>query len=354
MASALTDSLILETLQNASDLPDSKRAQHAEHLLKLQKLCPDKDLDWILQHPAEVFPVIPEYHTDTVSAILDTVLRIPDLSGANVQAWKMQIADHVLSVTIPAGWEDNTAVLDVKKCTDEEILKLINDSPDLAAKSKSGYISRIRTLQSLFPEKSLQWICMNSELVSLKIKERYSEEASQKAYLVVITAIMKLNPEIVLQRDANEWKKIVSGVNKIIRSKEGQASARQQAGYVAWKDVLQARDSLLKNSVEYLFLSCYTMIPPVRADFSNLRIFHYEPDEREMCQSPNHLQITQSGIKLVLREYKTAKTFGEYAHQLPEDLCTVLRLHTKDGREYLFTGRGGEQFSVSPNVHELV
>lgn len=81
--------------------------------------------------------------------------------------------------------------------------------------------------------------------------------------------------------------------------------------------------------------------------------FHGEPDECEMCGSPNHLQITDGGIKLVLREYKTAKTMGAYINELPEDLCTVLRHHLKDGRGYLFTGRGGEQFQSTPDVYKL-
>lgn len=346
MASVITDSLILETLLNASDLPENKCAQHAEHLLKLQKLCPDKDLEWILQHPAEVFPVIPEYHTDTVSAILDTIMRIPDLlkMGTTIQAWKMQIADHVLSVTVPEGWENNKAVSEIKECTDEEIIKLINDSPDLAAQSKTSYMSRIRTLQSLFPEKTLQWMCMNPDIVSTKIKESYSEEGSRKAYFVAIIAMMKLNPEIVQLSGEVKWKQIMSGVNKIIGSRENQASARQQAGYVAWEDILATRESMPRSSVEYLFLSCYTMIPPVRADFSNLRIFRYKPDEHERSKNPNYLQIADNKYTLILKEYKTAKTMGEYVNELPEDLCTVLRNYIKDDQAYLFTGRGGEQF----------
>ena len=102
-------------------------------------------------------------------------MRIPDLSklGTNIQAWKMQIADQVLSVTIPAGWEDTTALSDIKEFTDEEIIKLINDSSDLAAKFKSSYLSCIRTLQTLFPEKSLQWMCMNPDVFIPEIVHCY-------------------------------------------------------------------------------------------------------------------------------------------------------------------------------------
>lgn len=346
MASALTDSLILETLHNASDLSEENRAQHAEYLLKLQKLCPDKDLDWILQHPAEVFPVIPQYHTDTVSAILDTVMRIPDLSklGTNIQAWKMQIADYVLSVTIPAGWEDETCMSEIKECTDGEIIKLIDDSADLAAKSKSGYKYRISKLQSFFPNKSLQWMCMNPDLVAARVKEAYAAGASQKAYLVPMIAIIKLNP--VHQSVAQKWKQIMSDVNKVIHSKQNHASAKQQAGYVQWEDIIAARESLSKTSVEYLLLCCYTMIPPVRADFANIRIFRKEPEQHEARESPNYLQVTDSSITLVLKEYKTAKSMGDYVNELPEELCVVLRNHIEDGQKYLFTGRGGEQYHL--------
>lgn len=346
MQDTLSDSLILETLHNASDLSEDKRTQHAEHLMKLQELCPDTTLHWILQHPAEVFPKIPDHHTDTVCAVLDVIMRIPDFSmfGANINTWKLQYADYALSVTTPVDWIDSAASWDIKECTDEEIIKLISDSPDLAAKSKSSYMSRIRTMQSLFPEKSLQWMVLNPETVSAKVKDSYAEEGSQKAYFVGMKAIMKLNPEMVHQAAATKWKEIIAAVNKAIEIKQNQASVRQQAGYVAWEDVIAARDDLLRSSVEYLYLCCYTMIPPVRADFSNLRIFRKEPEDHEMRESPNYLQIKESSITLVLKEFKTAKTMGDYVNDLPDDLCAVLRHHLKDGREYLFTGRGGEQF----------
>lgn len=71
MENTLTDSLILDTLQNAFDIPQERRMNHADYLRNLQELCPDKELSWILQHPADVFPKIPEQHADTVSAVLE-------------------------------------------------------------------------------------------------------------------------------------------------------------------------------------------------------------------------------------------------------------------------------------------
>lgn len=43
-----------------------------------------KELHWILQHPAEVFPKIPEQYANTVSAVLDVILRVSNLSKSRV------------------------------------------------------------------------------------------------------------------------------------------------------------------------------------------------------------------------------------------------------------------------------
>lgn len=107
-----------------------------------------------------------------------------------------------MSVTIPEGWEDTTALF--KEYKDEDILKRSNDSPDLAEKPKSAYVRRVWTMQSLLPEKSLQWMIMHPETLSARVKEAYVAEASQKAYFVAMIAIKKLNP--VHQSAAEKWK----------------------------------------------------------------------------------------------------------------------------------------------------
>ena len=108
---------------------------------------------------------------------------------------------------------------------------------------------------------------------------------------------------------------------------------------LTWNDVVKKRDTLNAGSPERLLLSLYTYIPPVRADYFEVRI---NPPQSivEDPQKKNYLLLDKSDPNksyLVLNDFKTANKYKEIRHQLPPPLFQEIHasLKTKP-RNYLF------------------
>ena len=114
------------------------------------------------------------------------------------------------------------------------------------------------------------------------------------------------------------------------------------AGLVTWPDVLAVRDKLARGSPERLLVLLYTAIPPVRADHfaTEIVLFPGKPT------SPNYLLIkSPRDMQIVVRDFKTARTYTEICQALPREVCDeVVANLAASPRKYLFTTEGGQPF----------
>lgn len=106
---------------------------------------------------------------------------------------------------------------------------------------------------------------------------------------------------------------------------------------VKWTDIIAKRDSLNAGSYEKLLLSLYTYLPPLRADYFEVRI--NPPLSIIKDKTKNYIQISESGNTsiLVIRNFKTSSTYKEIRHILPQDLYNELVISLGlYPRKYLF------------------
>lgn len=163
---------------------------------------------------------------------------------------------------------------------------------------------------------------------------------TQRNYMNSIRAIFKFHPDIkVSQAAVNlKWKVDMMPVEKAVRDPymDNVPSARQTKAYVPWQTLIDKRDKLDHDSTEYLLLSLYSMIPPVRCDFGVVRI-HYEEPVEESRNTGNYLVVRPGYIRLVLNEFKSkSKSMPRYDKVLPFDLTAVIRKSiTTTPRDYL-------------------
>jgi len=107
----------------------------------------------------------------------------------------------------------------------------------------------------------------------------------------------------------------------------------QVAQNVTWQDVINKRNTLTPGSPEHLLLSLYTYLPPVRADYFEVRL--NPPTAIRDDPHSNYIQLETK--TLVIRDFKTAKTYEEIKHTLPEPLYETLTQSLKQTpRNYLF------------------
>lgn len=107
---------------------------------------------------------------------------------------------------------------------------------------------------------------------------------------------------------------------------------RQKAGFVSFEDIIKVRNKL-KPSQERLLLFMYTEIPPVRNDYSQLRIFKKSP----YFDIKNYIVISNTENYIVLNEFKTDKTYKQIRIDIPDLLLKEITESIKlTPREYLF------------------
>jgi len=115
---------------------------------------------------------------------------------------------------------------------------------------------------------------------------------------------------------------------------------REKENWIEWTVIKKkATQVLAKNeySQDDMLLLMYSLIPPSRLDFHSLLITRgmFVPEEA----SQNYIRITgASTIRLVLKEYKTSKTYDTLEIKLPKRLAVSINsfLKSEPNREYLF------------------
>lgn len=111
--------------------------------------------------------------------------------------------------------------------------------------------------------------------------------------------------------------------------KSGKKSAKQEEQMIPWAKVLEVRDKLRDDpdkQEHYLMLCLYTMIPPLRSDFSEM-----------VCASnmgaidATHNWYVFETREIVLNVFKNAKDIGQQVIQIPEELATIIESRKKPG-----------------------
>jgi len=115
---------------------------------------------------------------------------------------------------------------------------------------------------------------------------------------------------------------------------------RQKETAITWDQLLDAR----KANPDNLLLGFYTYLLPARADYNAVHIL--KPTD-SIPKDGNYI-ILGTDYKVVLQEFKTAKTYKIIQHTLPEPLKKILDKSLKENpRKYLFTLESGEPMTPS-------
>jgi hypothetical protein len=215
---------------------------------------------------------------------------------------------------------------------------IIDKSQDLSDISKQQYKSRLKKLTDM-TQHDIDWVIQHcEETLDFITKAGRDEPQTIKSYINAVLAVYRYTSGLRNKYKTSYkcWSDKRREVSSITNEKYDnlQASEKQIEVYIPWQEIIDTRDKLPRDSDAYLMLSLYTMIPPCRADFNNVRIvYNKEPIE----QTNNYLFITKDYMKLVLNEFKSkSKSISSYENILPENLEKVIRdsLITKP-RDYL-------------------
>ena len=237
----------------------------------------------------------------------------------------------------------------------DKALQGIQQDPELSDGSKHTYAQRLMAMSAKLGQ-PISEMAMQPMTIFPWIKKQYPEIATQKNMVTAVLAAMKQQhrqaPAIWLQA-SQELK-----AQQQARLKGNEPSARQQRGYVDFKEVIKVRTTLAKGSRQRLLLAFYTMIPPLRCDLNRVALLQcpasaptISPDEVDAVRENNFLCLPADRKKpaiLVLRDFKTANSAGIWRRTLPMNLTQELwtSLQAEPHRTWLFTTKSGMPYTA--------
>jgi hypothetical protein len=209
-----------------------------------------------------------------------------------------------------------------------EVLQKAGKDGHLSEVSIKHYGARLKRLSDLCG-KPVDHVIVHPDETIKVIKANQGEVQTQRASVNAILSVYKYSPDLKCANQAKyaKFKKFFEEVSAEMteRYDNNEPSERQKEAYMPYAEVIRKRDALDHKSIEYLILCLYTMIPPLRADFGNVRIMKSEPKE-DAKNKGNYLVVKKSYMRLVLNEFKSkSKHMERYDKVLPRDLENVIR-----------------------------
>ena len=205
-------------------------------------------------------------------------------------------------------------------------LKTKFDAPDLKyLKDTEAVISYIEGLDKSFASRKLYYACLVSVLRDLKIGRTKLLRQAEEIYRC----------------------KMVEYNTKLSEIAQQQTMTPREVGlWLEWEEVLEAHQKLKSEAeanladkkiwLEYVVLSLYVLLPPLRSDWSPVRV-----SESEDAQPDNKLVVSPEEIVFVLQAYKTSKQYGIQRIVIPTGLNAILRHWlTLETSGFLFSLRG--------------
>ena len=112
--------------------------------------------------------------------------------------------------------------------------------------------------------------------------------------------------------------------------KEHELTPKEQQSFMIWEDILRVSSELLKgldktsynHFMDFVIVSLYTLHPPARADYANMRLFI--EDSLVPPDFTDNYCVLQTDPRFVFQQYKTAKHKGTTVVPMDETLHAIL------------------------------
>lgn len=216
----------------------------------------------------------------------------------------------------------------------------------LAQTSRALFNKKITQFIHLIPQqnRTIEYIVDNPEQAAKILSQESSitqTSANRHMYYSAIVAYLKHTDSGKKRSEPlkNRWIKIqkANWEERRQQSINNEPTNNQLtvAKTVDWQTVIKKRDSLPVGSNERLLLSLYTYLPPLRADYFEVKI---NPKSSEGKDNIILLGAKPENSFLIIRDFKTAAKYKEIKHQIPLQLFNEIHASLKNKpRSYLFT-----------------
>jgi len=203
-------------------------------------------------------------------------------------------------------------------------------------KTMATYNRLLNTLRTKFdaPDGDLKFTKRTTEIIAY-VEGLDKSYASKKLYYAVLVSVLRDlktgKTKLLRVAEAAYRAKMVEYNTRLGEIAQQQSMSEREIGiWLTWEDVLEAYRKLRTAAEEnpqdkklyrdYVILSLYTLVPPLRSDYSPVRITATNDEQKD-----NKLVVDSSGVSFVLHNYKTAKQYGVQRMTFPIELENIIR-----------------------------
>jgi hypothetical protein len=250
--------------------------------------------------------------------------------------------------------------LSIKKSTGTQMdrhLENFRNAEEFSDKTKNTYLAYLTMLQKELERHGhglvdIEWIACHPKEVIKLIFNLYPNIHTRHNMVTMVRTLFRHSGDLKDKKPEcfEAWGEIVSklALKKKEHALSGQMTDKEEKNWVEWKAVLAKEKHLAESqygSFDHLMLAMYCLIPPLRQNFGNVKIYHATPSDPT---KENFIVITPAGKgTLVLNEYKTSKRYGKFAKELPSNLIQVIQASlAANPRDYLFVKHDGEPYTL--------
>ena len=193
-------------------------------------------------------------------------------------------------------------------------------------RTKETYGRSLNHLRAVFDAPSNDLLFLKDATSVIRYIEGLNKALNtRKLFYIAIVAYLKGVPEFADVFPAYKAKQDAYNAAVAAQMENQQLSPAEAEKFLEWPEILKACETIrlaaydLNTYQDYVLVCLYTLIPPVRCDYSPMRVVSSEEGA-----TGNYLLVLPSGYTFVLNEYKTAHRYGQQRIAVPEDLKQVL------------------------------
>jgi hypothetical protein len=221
----------------------------------------------------------------------------------------------------------------------------------VAASTRRQYVMNLRTVMGLVDgSATLETVVSQPHAVIPMIVKAYANPQTQKALIAAVLALFKHIPGVAARfaTQREHWHRAFMSLGQKIldRVATAEPTDRELENWVPWKCVLEKQQSLSTSaygSMDHLLLSMYSLIEPLRSDYGSIRLLRRTVPTSQM--RGNYVSLPPAKPELVLNDYKTKTSYGQFRRALPDELVRVIQKSVElQPREHLFVNESGESY----------
>lgn len=220
-----------------------------------------------------------------------------------------------------------------------------SDNGNIKKEISRDVISKSKTWINKIPKLTCDNIKVRHKEIYEYINKEYDNPGSRKSHIVSLITMLK--KENIDDCEITQYQKEVNKLNILLMSEQEKQklTTRQLENYVNYEDIVRRREEYRKvcemkpknNKINiiHLILSLYSYIPPIRLEYSDMKIIS---DDKNIDETKNYIMKSDSRYIVILNNDKVTKTYGKIRYDITGELKTIINRSLENyPRDYLLT-----------------